>query len=228
MMIICRLTPKSDLNKVWEYVESDLIRKTESEGITPLYATQSEGMMSVGIIFDVKDPDSIADFLTENLAKYDEIHSSKTISLMKPTFFPIPKNKPEHLKRYIIRIFTHARHYKQIYNYLKDYKYPYNLFPIYLTYSLGDEDIILNVGADSFETVNSFIREKIRSLDGADTVVFFQVVRAKRFASLEKMIEFQQKHISKKVPLAEQDLNFDYVEDFEYYALLTGAFERDL
>ena len=74
MMIIVRLFPRMDINKVWDYVEGDLIKKAESDGVTPLYATQTEGMMSVGVIFDVKDPDNIADFLTENLANYDDIH----------------------------------------------------------------------------------------------------------------------------------------------------------
>lgn len=228
MMMIVRLFPKTDLSKVWEYVESDMIKNIESEGITPLYATQTEGMMNVGVIFDANDPDNVADFITENIAQIDEIHHSKTITLMKPLFFPIPKTKPEQLQRFIIRIYTHARHYKEIYSFLRDYDYPYNLFPIYLTYSLGDEDIILNVAADSYETVSNFVKEQIRYLDGSDTALFFQVIKAKRFASLEKLIEHQQKHLAKDIPLEAQDTEFDYVEDFEYHALLTGAFRRDL
>jgi hypothetical protein len=219
-----------DLNKIWEYVESDMIKNSESEGVTPLYATQTEGMMSVGVIFDVKDPDNIADFLTENLAHYDEIHHSKTISFMKTLFFPIPKEKPEQPKRYIIRIYTHSKFYKPIYQYLRTYKYDYSkLFPIYLSYSLGEEDIILNIGADSFETVNNFVRDKIRNLDGALSVMFYPVVKAKRFASLEKLIEHQKKYLTESdLKVEEVDSEFDYVEDFEYHALLTGAFRRDL
>ena len=150
---------------------------------------------------------------------------------MKPVFFPIPKEKPVNLQRYIIRIYTHARHYKDIYNYLINYKYPFNLFPIYIAYSLGDEDIIMNVGADSEETVNKFVREHIRNLDGADTATFYPVFKAKRFASLEELIKQQHKHLAKKakdVPKDQQDEGFDWVEDFEYHAMLTGAFRRDL
>jgi hypothetical protein len=229
-MLIVRLFPKMEISKVWDYVESDLIKKAESDGVTPLYATQTEGMMSVGVIFDVTDPDNIADFLTENLAHYDEIHHSKTISFMKTVFFPIPKEKPMQPKRYIIRIYTHARFYKSIYQHLKTFKYQYNkLFPIYLTYSLGEEDIILNVGADSFDTVNDFVKKHIRNLDGALSVSFYPVVRAKRFASLEKLIEFQQKLMTESTLAPEErDSQFDYVEDFEYHCLLTGAFRRDL
>ena len=115
MMLIVRLFPKIDLSKVWDYVESNLITNAESDGVTPLYASQTEGMMSVGVIFDVKDPDNIADFLTENLAHYDEIHHSKTISFMKTRFFPIPKERQPQPKRYIVRIYTHAKYYKSIY-----------------------------------------------------------------------------------------------------------------
>ncbi len=231
MMIIVRLFPKTDLQKIWSYVEDDMISHETSKYVTPLYATQTEGMMSVGVIFNVKDPDDIAHFLTENLAKYDEIHHTKTVSLMKPIFFTIPKEKPETLHRYVIRIYTHARHYKDIYNYLAEFDYPFNLFPIYIAYSLGDEDIIMNVGADSPETVNKFVRENIRNLDGADTATFYPVIKAKRFASLEQLAKQQKEHLAdkaKKVPEKEQDLDFDWVEDFETYALMTGAFRRDL
>ncbi len=231
MMLIVRMFPRMDINKVWDYVEKDLIKSEATKYVTPLYATQTEGMMSVGVIFDVKDPDNIAHFLVDHLAKYDEVHHTKTVSLMKPTFFPIPKKRPHNAQRYVIRIYTHARNYRQIYEYLVNYKYPFNLFPVYVTYSLGDEDIILNLGADSFESVNTFVREKLRSLEGADTVTIHPVIKAKRFASLEELIKLQTQHLTEKgknVPAAEQDKDFDWVEDFEFYAMLTGAFRRDL
>jgi len=230
MMMIVRLFPKTDLNKVWNYVEN-VIAKESSEVVTPLYATQAEGMMNVGVIFDVKDPDNIAHFLTETLSGFDECHHTKTISLMKPVFFPIPKKKPENIKRYIIRIYTHPKNYKMIYNYLINYKYPFNLFPIYVSYSLGDEDIVMNVAADSSATVNNFLKEKIRIMDGVDSSSFYPVVKAKRFAPLAKLIEEQKKHLAeraKKIPESEMDKEFDWVEDFKEYALLTGAFPRDL
>jgi hypothetical protein len=230
MMMIVRLFPKTDLNKVWNYVEN-VIAKESSDVVTPLYATQAEGMMNVGVIFDVKDPDNISHFLTETLSKFDECHHTKTISLMKPVFFPIPKKKPENVRRFIIRIFTHPRNYQTIYNYLINYKYPFNLFPIYVSYSLGDEDIVMNVAADSPQTVNNFLREKIRTMDGVDSSSFYPVVKAKRFVSLEDLIKRQKEHLSEKakeIPDSEMDKEFDFVEDFEEYAMLTGAFPRDL
>ncbi|MCK5261719.1 MAG: hypothetical protein KAJ44_06025 [Thermoplasmatales archaeon] len=230
MMIIARLYPKMDLNKVWNYVENE-IAKESTDLVTPLYATQTEGMMSVGVIFDVKDLDNIAHFLTENVAKCDDVHHTKTISLMKPVFFPIPKEKPDNIQRYVIRIYTHPKNYGEIYNYLIDYNYPFNLFPIYVSYSLGDEDIIMNVAADSDVTVNNFLREKIRTMDGVDSSSFYPVVKAKRFAPLSKLIEQQKKYLAeraKKTSESEIDKEFDWVEDFEHHAMLTGAFRRDL
>ena len=230
MMIIVRLYPKVDLDKTWNFVENVIAKETK-EDVTPLYATQAEGMMNVGVIFDIKDPDNIAHFLTETLSKCGHCHHSKTISLMKPIFFPIPKKKPENVQRFIIRIFTHPRNYKAIYDYLINYKYPFNLFPIYVSYSLGDEDIVMNVAADSAQTVNNFLREKIRTMDGVDSSSFYPVVKAKRFVPLEDLIKRQQEHLvekAKDIPESETDKEFDFVEDFQEYAMLTGAFPRDL
>jgi hypothetical protein len=230
MMVIVRLYPKTDLNKVWHYVEN-VIAKETSKFVTPLYAAQLEGMMSVGVIFDVKDPDNIAHFLTETLTDFDECHHTRTISLMKPVFFPIPKKRPENTQRYIIRIYTHPKNYKDIYNYLLNHKYPFNMFPIYISYSLGDEDLVMNVAADSSQTVHNFLKEKIRIMDGVDSSSFYPVVKAKRFAPLSKLIKVQQEHLAdkaKKIPKTELDEGFDFVEEFEKYAMLTGAFERDI
>ena len=150
---------------------------------------------------------------------------------MKPVFFPIPKKKPENIQRYIIRIYTHPKNYRSIYNYLINHKYPFNMFPIYVSYSLGDEDIVMNIAADSSQTVNNFLREKIRTMEGVDSSSVYPVVKSKRFAPLAKLIEEQKKHLAdkaKKIPTEEIDEDFDWVEDFESHAMLTGAFRRDL
>ena len=230
MLMIVRLFPRTDISRVWNYVEQE-IKEEPSVSYTPLYATQTEGMMNVGVIIDVKNPDDLAQFITEEIVKCDEVNHTKTISLMKPVFFPIPKKKPENIQRFVIRIYTHPRNYKVIYNYLINYKYPFNLFPIYVSYSLGDEDIVMNIAADSAQTVNNFLREKIRTMDGVDSSSFYPVVKAKRFVSLEKLIETQKKHLaekSKQIPESETDKEFDWVENFEEYAMLTGALPGDL
>lgn len=87
MLMIIRLYPKTDISKIWNYVESE-IKDDPKKPMTPLYATQTEGMMNVGIIVDVKDPDDVSDFLTRDLIKCNEVHHTKTVSLMKPVFFP--------------------------------------------------------------------------------------------------------------------------------------------
>jgi DNA-binding Lrp family transcriptional regulator len=226
MLMIVRLYPKTDLSRVWNYIENE-IKNDTSKPFTPLYASQSEGMMNVGVIIDVDNPDNIASFLTEDIVKCDEIHHTKTVPLMKPVFFRIPKKKPEIIQRYLVRIYAHPLYYKKVYNHLINYKYPFNIFPIYVSYSLGGEDIILSIAADSNETVKKFLREQIRTLDGVEQSTFYPVFRAKRFAPLKKLIEEQEKHLIKDKK-DESDLGFDWVEDFEKYAMLTGAFSRDI
>jgi len=228
MLMIVRLFPKTDISRVWKYVEENI--KEGHKDLVPLYATQSEGMMNVGIIFDVKEVDSLSDFITKDIVKCEELNHTKTISLMKPVFFPIPKKKPENIQRYLVRIYAHPKHYKKVYDYLNNFKYPFNLFPIYISYSLGDEDIIMNVAANNKETVNKFLRDHIRCLDGVNQCSFYPVFRAKRFAPLEKIIEEQKKHLDEKAWKQKKedfDLDFDWVENFEEYAQITGAFPGD-
>ena len=230
MLMIVRLFPRTDISRVWNYVEQE-IKEEPSVSYTPLYATQTEGMMNVGVIIDVKNPDDLAQFITEEIVKCDEVNHTKTISLMKPVFFPIPKKKPENIQRFVIRIYSHPKQYKKVYENLISYRYPFNMFPIYISYSLGDEDILMSVGADSQETINKFVRQHVRMLDGVNQASYYPVHRAKRFASLKKLIEEQQQHLSekaKKTPTGDIDYEFDFVESFEEYAKLTGAFPGDI
>jgi len=227
MFMIVRLYPKTDLSKVWNYIETE-IKDNPNKSFRPLFATQTEGMMDIGLIFDVEKPDDISEFITEDIVKCDEVHHTKTISLMKPVFFPIPKKKPEEIQRFVMRIYSHPKDYKKIYEYLTNYTYPFNLFPIYISYSLGDEDIIMSVGADHQETVRKFLRENVRTIDGVSQAMVYPVYKAKRFAPLAKLIEEQKEHLAKHAKTNDVDHEFDWVEDFKEQALLTGAFRRDI
>jgi len=90
-MIILRLSPKSNLNKIWNYVENNMIKEDATKYVIPLYATQAEGMMSVGVIFDVKDPENIAHFLTENLTKCEGMPSHEDDLSNETSIFPDSK-----------------------------------------------------------------------------------------------------------------------------------------
>ena len=88
----------------------------------------------------------------------------------------------------------------------------------------------MSLAADSKETVKKFLREQIRTLDGVDQSNYYPVFRAKRFAPLKKLVDEQEKLLAKGTAKSkdEADLEFDWVEEFEKYAMLTGAFSRDL
>ena len=89
----------------------------------------------------------------------------------------------------------------------------------------------MSVAADNEVTVNNFVKQHIRALDGVTQSSYYPVYRAKRFAPLEKLVEEQKKHLDKKTwkrKKEEFDLDFDWIENFEEYAKLTGAFPGDL
>ena len=149
---------------------------------------------------------------------------------MKPIFFPIPKKKPENIQRYVIRVYAHPRHYKPVYEYLTNYNYPFNMFPIYISYSLGDEDIIMNIAADSRATIKRFLSEHVRTLDGVDQASFYPVHKSKRFTTLENLMKHEKRYMTeraKRMAENEVDAGYDWVENFEEYAKLTGAFPGD-
>jgi len=64
-------------------------------------------------------------------------------------------------------------------------------------------------------------------LDGVEQSSFYPVFKARRFAPLEKLVKEQKKYLTertKKMAKDDIDYEFDWVENFEEYAKLTGAF----
>jgi len=228
MMLIARLFPKTNIDKLWDYVEEKI--EKESLGlVTPLYASQTEGTMEISIIFRVNHPDNIAHFLTDCVPDCDEIYNTKTVTLMKPVFFPIPKKKPETARRYIIHINTQPRYYEDIYNALVNYDYPANIFPIFLSYSLGDEDVIINLAADNVEAARDFVRKAIQPMNGLESVATHPVIKSKRFVPLSKLVEHQKKFLVEKAEkISDEDIDMEFDWTFDEYAKMTGAFSREL
>lgn len=228
MMLIVRLYPKQSIQRVWDYVEENISEDTKGI-VTPLYASQTEGKMEVSVIVDAEKPDDIISLLTENIANCEDIHHTKTVPLIKPVFFPVPRKKPSTLYRYTLHIYAHPFYYKELYNYLIQFNYPKNLIPIYGSYSLGEEDIIMVMMADSHEVLDQFVRKKIRTMDGVEAAVFHPVVKTKRFASLSKLKEYGKKHFTQKgKEIPDKDIDWEYDWTFEEYARITGAFSRDI
>ena len=221
MMILLRIFPKQDLSDSWRraLANSD---KISNKDCTPLYASQQEEKDFMSIMYDVKDIDSFADVLVSKIPLAVNSKKTRTITLLKPVFFPAPKDRPEQLERYQVAMHVASDEVNNVFNRILHLNYPADLFPTYAAYSFGEDDILVSMLSISRDKLRAFVKEKIESQKGVLSADVARIDMSKRLAPLEMWRRYrEEKYLFKP---------YDGFEDYDFteQALLSGAFEKDL
>jgi hypothetical protein len=176
----------------------------------------------MSMMYDVKDIDSFADVLVKDIPSAANSEKTRTITLLKPVFFPAPKDRPEQLERYQVAIRVASDELNNVFNHTVHLDYPVDLFPTYAAYSFGEDDILLSVLSISRDKVRAFVKEKIESQEGVLGVDIARINVSKRLAPLEMWRRYREdKYLFKPSDGFEE---YDFTEQ----ALLSGAFAKDL
>jgi len=220
-MLIVRVFPKEKLKDSWDRAVNSL-EKMSNENCTPLYISQQEEKDFMSIIFDVKDTDAFTDVLVRNIPSGANSEKTRTIILLKPVFFPAPKDRPEHLERYQVALRVASDELNNVFNHTVHLDYPVDLFPTYAAYSFGEDDILMSMLSKSREELTAFVKKKIESQKGVLSVDVARIDMSKRLAPLEMWRRYrEEKYLSKPSDGFEE---YDFTEQ----ALLSGAFAKDL
>jgi DNA-binding Lrp family transcriptional regulator len=229
-MLIVRLIVKGDPSKVWSFLTKNLKGK-ETKKVKPLYMSQLSGKNYMGVIFDVEKIDYIVKFLVQQIGACEGIVDTQTLTLMKPVFLPIPKERPNCLNRYTVHMKVEPKYYHDVYNALLDHKYGKNVFPTYVTYSLGDFDIMVSMLAEGIDKVKRFADETLTKIEGVTEFEIYPIERSEHLANRETWQRIQRSllHIP---PWVSKELKKHYLYDYdlstEDYCKITGAMIDEL
>lgn len=221
MMIIVRIFPKGDLNESWDRI----INNSESisnEHCTPLYLSQQEEKNFMSLIYDIKDADRFADILVKKIPSALQAEKTRTITLLKPVFFPAPKDRPLNLERYQVAVRVSSDKLEDVFNHILVLGYPRDVFPTYAAYSFGEDDILTSMLSISRDKLREFARENLEPQKGVVSVEVGRINMSKRLAPTEMWKKYREgRYIFKP---KEQYEDYDFIE----HAALTGAFVREL
>ncbi|MFX0208872.1 MAG: hypothetical protein ACFFDT_23010, partial [Candidatus Hodarchaeota archaeon] len=103
MMLIVRMYPQYEVDKVWDYAE-DRFSKYKKMDIVPLFMSQHDYQNFISVVCEANKPDMLADFFGSEIAPCKEISCTRTITLIKPAFFAVPKDVPENLCRFRVAL----------------------------------------------------------------------------------------------------------------------------
>jgi hypothetical protein len=221
MMMIVRVFPKSDLNDSWDRVLHNL-EKLSNEHCTPLYISQQEEKDFMSIMYDVKDVDALADLLVKSIPSAANSEKTRTITLLKPVFFPAPKDRPTQLERYQVALKVTSDELVSVFSHTVHLDYASDLFPTYAAYSFGEDDILLSMLSVSRDRIKAFVKENIESQKGVLGVDVARINTSNRVAPAEMWKKYRES----KYLFRPYDGYEEY--DFTELAFLEGAFVKEL
>jgi len=221
MMILLRIFPKQDLSDSWRRALGNP-EKISNKDCTPLYASQREEKDFMSVMYDVNDIDSFADVLVNKIPSAVNSKKTRTITLLKPVFFPAPKDRPEQLERYQVAVRVASDELNNVFNRILHLNYPVDLFPTYAAYSFGEDDILVSMLSISRDKARAFVKEKIESQEGVLSVDVARIDVSKRLAPLDMWRHYrEEKYLFKPSEGFEE---YDFTEQ----ALISGAFVKEL
>jgi hypothetical protein len=221
MMVIVRIFPSGRLEESWNRVLDNLADLTNLY-CTPLYLSQREEENFMTITYDVKDPDWFTDIVVKKIPALLHPEKMRTITLLKPVFFPAPKDRPQNLDRYQVAIRGLPGDLDRIFNHILSLRYPSDAFPTYAAYSFGEDDILLSMLSTDKDKLERFLKANLEPQTGVVGITVGHITRSRRVAPSQMWKRYRERRYLAR-PTAEQE-EYDFLER----EVLHGAREREV
>jgi hypothetical protein len=207
MMVIVRIFPSGGLEDSWNLV-LDNLKVLSNTYCTPLYLSQREEDDFITLIYDVKDADGLADIVVKNIPSLLHAEKTRTITLLRPAFFPAPKNRPQNLERYQVAVRGRCGELENIFNYILHLDYPEDVFPTYAAYSFGEDDILASMLSTSRNRIEQFLRPNLESQKGVIRIDIGHISKSKRVAPVEMWKRYRESRYLFKPTTEQEDYDF--------------------
>jgi hypothetical protein len=220
MMVMVRIFPSGQLDESWKIVLANL-EVLSNMHCTPLYLSQRGEDNFMTLIYDVKDLDRLADIVVRNIPSLLHPEKTRTITLLRPVFFPAPKDRPQNLERYQVAVRGSCGELENIFNHILHLDYPRDAFPTYTAYSFGEDDILTSMLSTSRSRLGQFLKTNLESQKGVVNISIGYINRSKRVAPAEMWKRYRESRYLLK-PSAERE-EYDFLER----EVLHGERERE-
>jgi translation elongation factor EF-1beta len=193
MILIIRMSTDGDAKKMWSAImeQKDSMQSALGKNGQLLYLTKRIEFNEASLYIHTSDIMSIINLVTEHLSTVDEVSAISIIHLIKPRFFPVPKDT-YNLKRFIISLKVHPKSLKDVYKKLLNPNLPEGIIKVYyaFTFQNNNEALQYSVLAEDEESVQKFIAESIHSIDGIIKTELHQAEKTKPFISYKEWLEY--------------------------------------
>ncbi len=199
MIAIVRMKAQERRDMLWEYVvghAGQLQGRLENEGRL-LFLSQRARHEDVSLFVHVADPDVLAGFIARDLAKIEGLTGCWMISMLKPLFFPLPRDTSG-MSRYAITVRTSPPKLEETYESLSRPDVPPGILMAYLAFTchLYGDCLQFSILAEDEESLNRYLDESIRALPGVLHLTVSLIERTKPLVSYDEWSEYSAMHPS--------------------------------
>ena len=157
-----------------------------------LYLSKRYNYNEANLSVHVADPNILGEFISHNLAKIEPVTSIWVVNMLRPNFFPLPRDT-KHMKRYIITLKIFPARLDEIYEKMSNPNYPVWIKPIYVAYTfhLFNDCIQFSVLSEKKDQeLRKYINDVIDKTPGVLKSTVFEVEKTHPFISYEEWQEY--------------------------------------
>lgn len=197
MISIIRLQSQENREKIWDNFLANLDRlKDDIKGKGQLlYLSQRARHQDISLFVHASDSDAFGDFIAKKLCNIKDITSLWTIHLMKPLFFPLPKDT-KGLTRFTITAKVFPSRLLEVYENLvkqsahNEIKMAYIAF----TFHLFEESLMFSLLAEEENTLERHIRDEVNGMPGILRTSVHRISKTKPLISYDEWKQYATRH----------------------------------
>jgi hypothetical protein len=197
MISIIRLKSQERKERICDLVMAQLGELQESlKGKGQLlYLTKRARHEDVSLFIHTVNPNFLGDFIAESLNKIEHVTDIWAIHMIKPIFYPLPKDTKS-MKRFAISLKVFTKNLKDVYRNIATASLPDGLKLAYLAYTfhLFEDSLQFSILTEKEETLNNYLTAVVKQMPGVLKTTVNLIERTRPLVSYETWREYSSKH----------------------------------
>lgn len=197
MINIIRLQSQETKEKICDVIMSQINELQDSiKGKGQLlYLSKRIKHKDVSLFIHTNDPGVLGDFIAERLNFIENITDIWVINMIKPVFFPLPKDT-KGMKRFTITLKVFPKKLKDVYQHIANASLPEGFKMAYIAYTfhLFGDSIQFSILADSEEALNKYMAEVVNKLPGVLKTTINEIERTRPLVSYDEWKQYSSSH----------------------------------
>ena len=197
MISIIRLNSQERKGRICDLVMAKLDELQESlkdKGLL-LYLTKRAKHEDVSLFIHTVAPNFLGDFIAERLNKIEHVTGIWAIHLIKPIFYPLPKDT-KNMIRFAVSLKVFIKNLKDVYQNIATANLPDGLKLSYLAYTfhLFEDSIQFSILTENEKTLSNYLTDVVEKMPGLLRTTVNLIERTRPLVSYETWREYSSKY----------------------------------